>query len=278
MHLSALPIALFATGALAKDSNITCVQGLYMIVARGTGEKEGSGITGSLAEDIADRIDDSAVEPLDYPAAFSDPDYLYSERDGVDIMQDMITSYHDACPDGKMAVFGYSQGGQVTSDAFCGSSGISGFSEAAPLPTSLVDDSVVAIIVFGDPTHVAEAPYNRGTSQKNGVWPRENITVCEDNYTGIMRSYCDTGDVFCDLGTDGEVHRLYITNYGDDVANFVVQKYKDMMSKTTATASGTASGSPSETGDSDNAAAGLTPSLALAAIAPLVLVVLELVF
>lgn len=102
--------------------------------------------------------------------------------------------------------------------------------------------------------------------------------MCEDNYTGIMRSYCDTGDVFCDLGTDGEVHRLYITNYGDDVANFVVQKYNDMMSKTTATASTTASGSASATGDSDNAAAGLTPGLALAAIAPLVLVVLELVF
>lgn len=141
MHLSALPIALLATGALAKNSNITCVQGLYMIVARGTGEKKGAGVTGSLVEDIADRIDDSAVEPLDYPAAFSDPDYLYSERDGVDAMQDIITSYHDACTDGKMAVFGYSQGGQVTSDAFCGSSGISGFSEAAPLPTSLVNDS-----------------------------------------------------------------------------------------------------------------------------------------
>lgn len=37
------------------------------------------------------------------------------------------------------------------------------------MPLGLLIEPVVAIIVFGDPTHVAEAPYNRGTSQKNGV-------------------------------------------------------------------------------------------------------------
>ncbi|KAF7546984.1 hypothetical protein G7Z17_g8041 [Cylindrodendrum hubeiense] len=278
MRPSALPTAMLLVGTLAKSSSITCADGLYMVVARGTGEKDGSGVTGSLAEDIADRIENSIVEPLDYPAAFSDPNYMRSERDGVETMQNLITSYHKACPDGKIAVFGYSQGGQVASDAFCGSGGIIGFSQRAALPISLVEDSVVAIIVFGDPSHVAEAPYNRGTSQKNGVFPRQNITLCEDNYTGIMRSYCDTGDTFCDLGDDGEVHRLYISNYGDDIANFVVDKYDDMMRKTTATASGTASASASAsaTDDSDNAAAGLAPGLALATIAPFALTILGL--
>lgn len=80
-----------------------------MIVARGTNETAGPGVTGTLAEGIADRIDGSVIVPLDYPATFTDPDYWVSESEGVDELQEVITSYHGACPDGKIAVFGYSQ-------------------------------------------------------------------------------------------------------------------------------------------------------------------------
>lgn len=80
-----------------------------MIVARGTGEAEGTGATGELADEIAKQIEGSKIEPLDYPATFTDPDYDDSEKDGVKEMTDLITEYHSACPDNKMAVLGYSQ-------------------------------------------------------------------------------------------------------------------------------------------------------------------------
>lgn len=109
MRSLALPFALFAARALAAQNKTECAQGLYMIVARGTNETAGPGVTGTLAEGIADRIDGSVIVPLDYPATFTDPDYWVSESEGVDELQEVITSYHGACPDGKIAVFGYSQ-------------------------------------------------------------------------------------------------------------------------------------------------------------------------
>lgn len=48
------------------------------------------------------------------------------------------------------------------------------------MPLGLLIESVVAIIVFGDPTHVAEAPYNRGTSQKNGVCVLTVLRPCSE--------------------------------------------------------------------------------------------------
>jgi hypothetical protein len=72
------------------------------------------------------------------------------------------------------------QGGQVASDVFCGGS------DNKPLTMSLVKDSgehpcrhllqiqklneaVVAVIVFGDPSHVANLTYDRGNSKNDGV-------------------------------------------------------------------------------------------------------------
>ncbi|CAM1507459.1 Fc.00g071000.m01.CDS01 [Cosmosporella sp. VM-42] len=298
-----LPIAMLAVGAVAQDS--TCAKGLYMIVARGTGEEQGTGVTGILAKEIADKIDDSKIEALDYPATFTDPDYPVSEKDGVKAMSGLITDYQKDCPEGKIAVLGYSQGGQVASDVFCGGSG-DGFSEAAALPTELVDDSgespiiyhlickslieaVVAIVLFGDPSHVANTSYDLGTSIKDGIFNRDNITLCED-YSDILRSYCDTGDVYCDTGNNRTVHAGYVQKYGDEVVDFVVKQFSSSASATatttasTATATESASGTgaaasatgtgtstaPSGTASAsassvpDNAASGLAPGAALA--------------
>ncbi|KAM5381709.1 hypothetical protein ACJZ2D_002929 [Fusarium nematophilum] len=304
-----LPAALFAASALAQD--VKCADGLYMVVARGTNEDKGSGSIGVVAEDVADRIDGSIILPLDYPATLQDPDYLESESDGVDAMQEALTKYHESCPDGKIAVLGYSQGGQVASDSFCGGAG-DGFSDNKALPTDFVKGSVVAIIIFGDPSHVANASYNLGTSNNDGIFARDDIKLCEDEYSDIIRSYCDTGDTYCDQGNDTDVHGEYMTKYGDDAADFVVEQYEKAIEDTastgtaaTASATGTASETAvetaSETADETasetttetagetgaesatatptaapgNAAAGLAPGLLLAAI-PLVLAMAEL--
>lgn len=54
----------------------------------------------------------------------------------------------------------------------------------------------------------------------------------EDNtckYLGArIRSYCDTGDVFCDVGSraDEAVHLSYVDKYKDEVVKFVVERYR----------------------------------------------------
>ncbi|KAI8717315.1 hypothetical protein NCS52_00806800 [Fusarium sp. LHS14.1] len=304
-----LPSALLVAAALAqKSKNVQCADGLYLVVARGTGEEKGAGITGEVAEDVADRVNGSIVEPLDYPATFLDPAYDESEADGVEALTELLTNYHSSCPDGKIAVFGYSQGGQVATDTFCGGSGGS-FPDNRPISTDLVEDSVVAIIIFGDPSHVANASYNQGTGEKDGVFPRTNITLCEDQYTktGIIRSYCDTGDTYCDRGSDEDVHGEYVSKYGDEVVEYVVDQYEKATRPGTTggtltatdtrvpteTATGTTTGTATEAAASEtestttstpaatsalgNGAAGLAPGLALAAV-PVFLAISELLF
>ncbi|KAJ3464542.1 hypothetical protein MRS44_009328 [Fusarium solani] len=300
-----LPSALLVAAALAqKSKNVECADGLYLVVARGTGEEKGAGITGEVAEDVADRVKGSIVEPLDYPATFLDPAYDESEADGVKAMTELLTNYHSSCPDGKIAVFGYSQ-----ANTFCGGSGGS-FPDNKPISTDLVEDSVVAIIIFGDPSHVANASYNQGTGEKNGVFARTNITLCEDQYTktGVIRSYCDTGDTYCDQGSDEDVHGEYVSKYGDEVVEYVVDQYEKAVregSKSTSAATGTgtateaatgtatgtetgsastasetesaATSTPTATAAPGNGAAGLAPGLALAAV-PVFLAISELLF
>lgn len=96
-------------GVVAAQDDTSCDSGLHIIVARGTGEDEGTGVTGELGERIADRIDGSSVEALDYPATFSDPSYFESVANGTEELRETIEQYHESCPEGKIAVLGYSQ-------------------------------------------------------------------------------------------------------------------------------------------------------------------------
>ncbi|EWY85397.1 hypothetical protein FOYG_12582 [Fusarium oxysporum NRRL 32931] len=288
MRPFALSAAVFAATALSqnKGEKPECADGLYMIAVRGTGEDKGSGRIGEIAEDVSKRVNGSIVSPLDYPATLQDPDYFDSEEAGVKALSAALDDYHSSCPNGKIAVFGYSQGGQVATDVFCGGS------DNKPLTMSLVKDSVVAVIAFGDPSHVANLTYDRGTSKNDGIFerPSNETKLCEDNYSDIIRSYCDTGDVYCDVGKNNETHGSYFEKYGKEVVDFVVERYekalKDESTSTqtstaaaTATAetsgSATASDAPSATTAAPgNAAAGLVPGLVLAMI-PLALAVSE---
>ncbi|WP_227833590.1 cutinase family protein [Nocardia macrotermitis] len=37
-----------------------------------------------------------------------------------------------------------------------------------------------------------------------------------------IRSYCDTGDPFCDSGKNFPIHLTYLLHYGNDATRFVV--------------------------------------------------------
>ncbi|UKZ86298.1 uncharacterized protein TrAFT101_002135 [Trichoderma asperellum] len=243
MRSLALSFALLAAGssAVTAASAPTCAKGLYMVVARGTEEPAGTGVTGNLTSQIAAKVPGSQVVAVDYPATFDD--YEGSEGKGVQDMQKLLNAYGQACPDNKIAILGYSQGAQVSSDSVCGGGG-SPFIDDKALSTSIMDN-VVAVAIFGDPSHVANLTYDRGTSVRDGIFNRTeaSIDVCK-SYSSRIISYCDTGDIYCDSGSNTTVHHLYIERYGDDIVNFVVSQYEKAVGSSSSNSSSTTTAPP----------------------------------
>ncbi len=85
------------------------------------------------------------------------------------------------------------------------------------------------------------------------IFARQNASAC-GVYSSKMRSWCDTGDPFCDSGNLSKVHTSYFFNYTTDAVNFVVSKFNAtpgplvgmeiLLRRTT-----TAASSPSPTGN-----------------------------
>ena len=123
--------------------------------------------------------DDVAV---DFPATLLE--YESSETSGVANMAGQIQNYTQACPNTKIVLVGFSQGGQIVGDVLGG--GSFGDPPSPPLATQftknskwlemlskactlLTRDVVIAALQFGDPAHVSGKPYNRGNGTHGGV-------------------------------------------------------------------------------------------------------------
>ncbi|KAK3323148.1 cutinase-domain-containing protein [Cercophora scortea] len=197
-----------------------CATGIHMIVARGSIEMPGQGRMGVVAGNVSLLIPGSTVAAVDYPATFEG--YFASEAKGSEVFTTLIAEYTRQCPNTKIALLGYSQGGQALMDALCGNSEW-GFTPSADLSESY-DSSVVAAVTFGDPSHTVGAPWNAGTSNKTGIFARSNLTACEP-YSDSIRGWCDTGDIYCDNGNNTKVHGSYFKNYTIDAAEFIVKRY-----------------------------------------------------
>ena len=147
------------------SSSITCATGLHLIVARGSTEPKGVGRIGVVAGNVTQAILGSTIAAVDYPATFDA--YFASVGAGVAAMYAMIAGYVTACPDSKVALLGYSQGGQVAMDVVCGTS--EALFAVTPDLSDVFRSNIVAVVTFGDPSHMANQTWNEGTSKHNGV-------------------------------------------------------------------------------------------------------------
>jgi acetylxylan esterase len=105
----ALAGLLAASLASAQNSTVKCASGLKMFVSRGTGEEMGPGVTEALVDVIAKQINGSDYEAILYPASFDNPSYFVSVANGTNLVRNAILDYTEACPNSKIALFGYSQ-------------------------------------------------------------------------------------------------------------------------------------------------------------------------
>ncbi|KAK1826007.1 Alpha/Beta hydrolase protein [Podospora conica] len=177
---------------------------------------------GAVAHLITRSLPDTTLASVDYPATFSD--YPSSQTLGVLELRRMIISHSARCPDTKLALLGFSQGGHVIMDVLCGRPGDSDGGWEAVERLGGDGHGVVGVVTFGDPSHVAGAGFNRGTSVRDGLFPRQDIAAC-DPYTPVIREWCDTGDEFCDRGNNTKTHAGYFGRYMGAAAEFIVERY-----------------------------------------------------
>ncbi|KAJ4258074.1 hypothetical protein NW762_008214 [Fusarium torreyae] len=263
--------ALLVVSLVSAQNFTTECYDLKMFVSRGTDENATYyGVTETLVKDIKVRIDGSDYEAIKYPATVENPNYFVSAANGTRLLKEAMRSYTKACPDSKIALFGYSQGAQITSNILCGSPAVwavyGGFDDvraelnqvidfASPLPQEYFKN-VISVVLFGDTTHRDDAPYNYGNSTGSGIFWRSDISGCKALGSRI-RSYCTAGDPFCAVGKDVNIdsHLTYIEEYGAEVVDYVVDQYKNGGNK-----SEDSTNSPSSTAVPENMGTNIIPS------------------
>ncbi|KAJ6785855.1 hypothetical protein PWT90_10401 [Aphanocladium album] len=226
-------IAALASAAVAApaplESRVTCASGVYMIVARGTGEAAGEGKPGQVADMVAARVPGSASVAVDYPASAikrraARDLYPASVTKGINDTKKKIQDYVAQCGAGsKIALIGYSQGGNVMTDLIAG-----GVLKPDPLDAKYLKN-IIAITVFGDPTFAPNQSYDYGSNAhgNGGIFTRKNNAgelAKLNSIASKLASYCDTKDLVCADGTSTAVHSAEVANHAKEAADFIVAR------------------------------------------------------
>jgi acetylxylan esterase len=194
-----------------------------LIVARGSTEAAGEGITQRLAAQIVNSSKQTvSQEAVVYPATLTN--YVSSESRGVSDAELELTTAVHKCPSQKEVLLGYSQGAEVSMDVITGNSEISG--TVSPVNTA-ISRHIVAIANFGDPGHVAGEPWELGTATLPGMIPRGSAQVAllaAFGGSSKIAAWCDSNDPYCASGNKVIVHLTYLDRYQDAAANFVLGK------------------------------------------------------
>jgi acetylxylan esterase len=219
--LAAAAPAMAAPKAPATASTAAC-PAVLEIVARASTEAAGTGVIGSLADDVQGDVNATVgIEAVVYPATLQN--YSSSVGQGDTAMEADVTNALSSCPGEKIILLGYSQGAQVVGDTLAGGGGTSlGDAETAPI-SSTAAASVIAAIQFGDPRHQPNlSPIDLGTDPgAQGIFAVES-NQSRAAFGTILRSWCDTGDPFCAGGDNLEAHLDYTTKY-DSAANTFIE-------------------------------------------------------
>lgn len=193
---------------------------IRMIGVRGSTEPQsGSGLLKPIGDALADAFPGrtSYVE-LEYPATIrcfippADIDLGESPTIGVSNLVDLLNDLAAWHPDDCFVLLGYSQGAQVVGDALVSPLlRISG-QEAGEL-SQAASDSIVSVMLFGDPRFTRGEPFNAGTfdPDREGLYPRPAGAL--DRYVERIQNYCARDDITCQ-GRDGtlQAHVAYFSN------------------------------------------------------------------
>ncbi|KAL1586510.1 hypothetical protein WHR41_05288 [Cladosporium halotolerans] len=162
------------------------------IFARGSTEpgNMGSSVGPAIASALTDSLGDDgvAIQGVDYEATIASNANM--GREGGPVMAKLVSQTKSNCPDSKIALGGYSQGGFVVSNAI---------SSAGVNP-----DDIAAAVVYGDPSRQAAGGLDASK----------------------VKDYCVSGDGVCSGTFAITAAHLAYTSNGDteDGAKFIISK------------------------------------------------------
>ncbi|CAI6100772.1 unnamed protein product [Clonostachys chloroleuca] len=233
MRSFTLPI-LFAGSAAARIFNLeTRADGckdVHIFLAKGNNEPY-PGRQGKLVNAICDGLPSCDYEDI----LFNNPggsDYCVATNEGMVNGKAQVIAYNEKCPDSKLVLSGFSQGGDVVSSILAGGGGdIFGCTYPATTPlgaSSKAGKQIAAAMTFGDVRHTANQPWNvlDGASGQ-GVVPRTPDMLAElARYGATFRDYCNAGDGVCGDGNIVDEHLNYFDKYSNIAAEFVHERLR----------------------------------------------------
>ncbi|KAJ0332708.1 hypothetical protein COL5a_001429 [Colletotrichum fioriniae] len=200
-------------------------QSVHIFLARGNNEPY-PGRQGKLVTAICDGLDSCDYEDIQFYNPLEAP-YCQSIEEGAANGTAQITAYNKRCPDAKLVVSGYSQGGHVVGDVLGGGGGtfFQGCQQKANAgldATKAPGNKLAAVLIFGDTRHTASQPYNYlSGAPDNGLFPRpENQLAGMRAFSSVMRSYCVESDPICAGGDTAANHLNYFDVYSSDAGKW----------------------------------------------------------
>jgi acetylxylan esterase len=227
MWSTQLPAALLiAVNALAVNAQ-SC-PGIHIFGARETTVAPGYGSAGALVDRIKSSNSGATSEAISYPAcggqsSCGGAQYGDSARQGTSAVASAVNNFNQRCPNAKIVLVGYSQGGQIMDNAFCGGGDPnSGISDSSIPISAAAQKQIKAAIFMGDPRWQYGLAYQVGTCRQGGFAARPSGFVCPN--AGKVQSYCDAEDPYCCKGNDANHHQQYVQYYGNQALQFVNSK------------------------------------------------------
>ena len=121
--LASLALVVSVAALPLDPRQTTCVSGLYIISARGSDEAPGEGKVAQVSSLIKAAVPGSTSVAVDYPAAIISNSSIYPESVSVGVRDttEKVHTYVDTCgSSSRIVLLGYSQGGNVMTDALAG--------------------------------------------------------------------------------------------------------------------------------------------------------------
>jgi alpha-beta hydrolase superfamily lysophospholipase len=100
-------------------------------------------------------------------------------RAGVAAIASAVNSFASRCPNSQLVIVGYSQGAQITDNAFCGGPDANqGYSTTTPAFSAAAMNQIKAVIEMGNPRFRSGVAYQVGTCKTQGFSPRPQGYSC----------------------------------------------------------------------------------------------------
>ncbi|KAL4951003.1 cutinase [Aspergillus filifer] len=198
---------------------------IHVFGARETSVSPGFGSSATVVNAILNAYSGATSEAINYPACGGQSScggisYSASVSAGIDAAASAVNSFNTQCPDTKLVLVGYSQGGEIFDAALCGG-GVpnQGVTNTNVRLSSSAVEMVKAAIFMGDPLYVSGLPYNVGTCTAGGFDARPSGFSCPS--ASKIQSYCDSPDPYCCNGNNAATHQGYGAEYGSAALQFV---------------------------------------------------------